>query len=95
MPQSIVESVSADSSGSMFIRGLTVTISVNRTALFARQMASQTEVALVQFANIKVLKQTAAFISSGFLWYATARPIVYCVFGLMNVILYLSHFWQQ
>ena len=60
-----------DSFPKMFIRGLTVTIPLTAIA-FSLAMVIAVIVALVQFANIKVLKQIS--------WYATARPIVYCVF---------------
>ena len=65
-----------DSFPKMFIRGLTVTIPLTAIA-FSLAMVIAVIVALVQFANIKVLKQLCRFYLS---WYATARPIVYCVF---------------
>ena len=67
-----------DSFPKMFIRGLTVTIPLTAIA-FSLAMVIAVIVALVQFANIKVLKQICRF----YIWIfrgTPARPIVYCVF---------------
>ena len=68
-----------DSFPKMFIRGLTVTIPLTAIA-FSLAMVIAVIVALVQFANIKGIKAALPLLYLDLSWYATARPIVYCVF---------------
>ena len=80
-----------DSFPKMFIRGLTVTIPLTAIA-FSLAMVIAVIVALVQFANIKVLKQLCRF----YIWIFRGTPLIVQLFivffGLMNVGLVLEPF---
>ena len=80
-----------DSFPKMFIRGLTVTIPLTAIA-FSLAMVIAVIVALVQFANIKVLKQICRF----YIWIFRGTPLLVQLFivffGLMNVGLVLEPF---
>ena len=80
-----------DSFPKMFIRGLTVTIPLTAIA-FSLAMVIAVIVALVQFANIKVLKQICRF----YIWIFRGTPLIVQLFivffGLMNVGLVLEPF---
>ncbi len=84
-----------DSFPKMFIHGLTVTIPLTVIS-FSLAMVIAIVVALVQFANIKVLKQICRF----YIWIFRGTPLLvqlYIVFfGLSKIgILYSIHFRQQ
>lgn len=80
-----------DSFPKMFIRGLTVTIPLTAIA-FSLAMVIAVIVALVHFANIKVLKQICRF----YIWIFRGTPLLVQLFivffGLMNVGLVLEPF---
>ena len=80
-----------DSFPKMFIRGLTVTIPLTAIA-FSLAMVIAVIVALVQFANIKVLKQICRF----YIWIFRGTPLLvqlfFVFFGLMNGGLVLEPF---
>ena len=80
-----------DSFPKMFIRGLTVTIPLTAIAC-SLAMVIAVIVALVQFANIKVLKQICRF----YIWIFRGTPLLVQLFivffGLMNVGLVLEPF---
>ena len=72
-----------DSFPKMFMHGLTVTIPLTVIS-FSLAMVIAIVVALVQFANIKVLKQIWSLLYLDLSWYAAFSPAVYCVFWLVE-----------
>ena len=84
-----------DSFPKMFMQGLTVTIPLTVIS-FSLAMVIAIVVALVQFANIKVLKQILSLLYLDLSWYAAFSPAVYCVFlACRGSEFYSIHFQQQ